>query len=306
MPNYISKFKGSEIDEAIGKTREINKTSEEINQTLEDVENLQQGINNVADGELLSKGLNGDLKGTGVIDQGDKIFFTKDARLPSGSIDIGPSITLSEASGWLRVVDNSTNDKYFAVDSKNTLEGSERPIYYEHSKQEELIVQSDDTQVLNNVSVIEYTPKLLSQVNEMYLNFESDVKNLRIEVISMITNKPIKYIPSEGTWVKGVGGLNLVAGVQNIFLGFTFTPVLFEPTTPIKINLVADNPINLKGNETLPYIKAKIQRIYPKALMLQEDLEEKIIFTKNAISNNIKIKIDCDIDGNNPTIDITK
>lgn len=269
MPDYISRFKGNEIDEAIQKARDITKTAGEINTTLEDAENIKNDINMLADNELIAKDSNGQLKGSGIKDEGDKLFFEKDVRLPSGSLDVGPSITLSEASGWLRIKDHSTNDVFFAIDSKNTLQGSQRPIYYEHGSQQTIIIQNDDSQILNSITSINYTPTEFCQVNALYLNFATNVNNLRIEVVSTITNKPIKYIPNEKTWKNQIGGLNLAAGLNNVFIGDTFSPMLFEPSTPLKINLIADNAINLKSNGSVPYIKIDRQLITAKGILLQ-------------------------------------
>lgn len=303
--DYISNFTGQEIDAAIQKAKDITKTAGEVNNALDNADKIVSEINVIPANEVVSHDGNGSLKGTGIIDEGNKIFFQKDARFPSGSIDVGASVTLSESAGWLRIVDQSTGDKFFALDYKNTEQGTNRPIYYEHGQQTSITIQPDNSKTISDFKTMDYTPPELSQVNNFYLDFATAVNNLRIEVISLVTNKTIKYIPNEKVWKAQKGGLNFSTGIQNIFTGETFTPMLFETTTPLRINMVADNQINLRGNGVMPYIRVDRQIVIPKGVLLQgegtgsSDSPEQIRDKLKTLTTGNKLNInDIDLMGN--------
>lgn len=107
MADYISKFTGQEIDDSIQKAKDISKTANEINSNLAYTESLKTNLNTIADNEIVSKKSDGSLQGTGIVNEDNKIFFPKDGRFPSASIDVGPAVTISENGGWLQYTANT-------------------------------------------------------------------------------------------------------------------------------------------------------------------------------------------------------
>ena len=120
---------------------------------------------------------------------------------------------------------------------------------------------------MNNITTFNYMPTANSQVNALYLNFATDVSNFMAEIVSLNTGKPIKYIPNENSWKTNVGGLNLASGVRNILQNIS--PISLLTAYNLKINFKANNPINLKGDGTKPYLMVDRQLITAKPIALQ-------------------------------------
>lgn len=268
MADYISKFTGQQIDAAIQKATDIAKTATDINSNLAYAEGLKTNLNTIADNEIVSKKSDGSLQGTGIINESDKIFFPKDGRFPSASIDIGPAATISENGGWLQYTANTLGEKYILLDYENDETGSKRPIYWERAAEEKgHVVNNVDSTEMDNITTFNYIPTANSQVNALYLNFATDVSNFMAEIVSLNTGKPIKYIPNENAWKTNVGGLNLASGVRNILQNIS--PISLLTAYNLKINLKANTAINLKGDGTKPYLKVDRQLITAKPIALQ-------------------------------------
>lgn len=268
MADYISKFTGQQIDAAIQKATDIAKTATDINSNLAYTEGLKTNLNTIADNEIVSKKSDGSLQGTGILNESDKIFFPKDGRFPSASIDIGPAATISENGGWLQYKANTLGKDYILLDYENDETGSKRPVYWERAAEEKgHVVNNVDSTAMNNITTFNYISTANSQVNALYLNFATDVSNFMAEIVSLNTGKPIKYIPNENAWKTNVGGLNLASGVRNILQNIS--PISLLTAYNLKINFKANNPINLKGDGAKPYAMVDRQLITAKPIALQ-------------------------------------
>lgn len=268
MADYVSKFTGQQIDAAIQKTTDISKTATEINDSLTYTQSLKSNLNTIAENELVSKKSDGSLQGTGIINESDKIFFPKDGRFPSGSIDVGPAATISENGGWLQYKANTLGKDYIMLDYEIDKTGSQRPVYWERAAEEtNQVINSTDTILMPNVTTFNHVPTANSQVNGLHLNFANDVSNFMAEIVSLDTGKPIKYIPNENAWKTNTGGLNLASGIRNILQ--YISPISLLTAYNLKINFKANNAINLMGDGTKPYISVDRQLITPKPILLQ-------------------------------------
>lgn len=264
MADYVSQFTGPEIDAQILKSKQINKSAQQVNDSLQTVDNLQAGITSARQGEVLSKSSTGSLEGTGIINGDDKIFFPKDGRFPSGSIDVGPAITLSENGGFLQQKAHTLDKDYLVLTYENQKTGTSRPIYWERAAEEKnVVIQPDNTGTLTQ-AVFFHTPISNSQVNALYMDFVNSVNNVCIEVISVNTGKPIKYIPNEQAWKNNVGGLDIGTGVQNV-LGDT--PISALTTYNLRFNF--SKTVTVRGGGGNPYMAVDRQLITQKGLLLQ-------------------------------------
>lgn len=264
MADYVSQFTGAEIDAQILKSKQINKSAQQVNDSLQAVDNLQAGITGARVGEVFSKSSTGSLEGTGIINGDDKIFFPKDGRFPSGSIDVGPCITLSENGGFTQQRSHTLDKEYILVMYENATSGTTRPMYWERAAEEQnVIIQSVNTSTMS-ANVFYHTPKSDSQVNKMYMDFVNSVNNVSIEVVSLNTGKPIKYIPNENAWKTGTNGINLSTGVNNVLQS---TPLSALTTYNLRFNF--SKTVTVRGDGINPYIAVDRQLITKKGLMLQ-------------------------------------
>lgn len=272
MGNYISKFTGTEIDESIQKAKDINKTANEINTNLNYVTETKNNVANIATGEVVSKKADGTLEGTGIINESDKIFFPKDGRFPSASVDIGPAITLSENGGWTQYTAHTLGRKYILLQYEVDETGTKNPVYWERVAQENnVIISADDTVLIENVQTLEYIPTTDSQVNAIRYNFANALTNFRMEIKSLVTGAVIKYIPDEKAWKNNSGGLTIVAGLNDILNYTKSSPVSFLQEYDLQINFKADTPVNLMGNGVSPYLDVDRQLIIRKNVLIEGD-----------------------------------
>lgn len=262
--SYISRFTGQQIDAAIQKSKDITKTAGEINTSLEFVTNTQTALTTAQTGEIIAKNANGDLEGTGIINGDSNIFFPKDGRFPSGSIDIGPGITLSENGGFVQNTPHTLDKTYLMVDYEVNKSGTTRPVYWERAAEEtNVVIQSVDT-TQTTLTYFDRTPTVDSQVNALYLNFANPYDEIIVEVLSLNTGKPIKYFPNEAAWKSGKGGISVTAGVHNILEGFT--PISFLNTYRVRFNF--KTPVTLMGDGSQPYLAVDRQLITQKGMLL--------------------------------------
>lgn len=263
--NYISRFTGPEIDAALQKSKDITKTAGEINTSLEFVTNTQSALTTAQTGEIIAKNANGDLEGTGIINGDDNIFFPKDGRFPSGSIDIGPGITLSENGGFVQNTPHTLDKTYLMVDYEVNKNGTTKPIYWERAAEEINVILQNVSDTQTTLSYFDRTPTVSSQVNSLYLNFANSYDNILIEIISLNTNKPIKYLPNESAWKNGTGGISVSQGLNNILEGIT--PISFLDTYRVRFNF--KNPVTLMGDGSTPYLSVNRQLITSKNLLVE-------------------------------------
>lgn len=269
MAEYVSRFTGQEIDNFLQKSKDIAKTASEINNSMALVDKVESGINSAKVGEIVAKNASGGLEGVGIINEADKIFFPKDGRFPSGSIDVGPAITISENGGWVQNHTNTLDNDYIFLDYEVDKTGSKRPSYAKRDAEElNVIINGANLTTMQNVVTFEYMPAYAAQINALYFDFATPVTNLRAEIVSKLTNLPIKYIPNEQAWKSGNGGLNIPQGVHNVLDSYKQTPFSALTSYQLKINIIADGPVTLMGNGVLPYMAADVQRITEIGVLL--------------------------------------
>lgn len=268
MADYVSQFTGNEIDQNILKSANINKSSSEINASLSYVDNMKTALNVAKIGEVMAKSQSGNITGTGIVDTGDKIFFSKDGRFPSGSIDVGPAITLSENGGFTQQKSHTLNKEYILMMYENQTTGTLKPQYWKREAQETNVAIQPVNSLVITTSSIEYTSTNDSQVNAVYLDFVNSVNNLAIEIVSKTTGSPIKYIPNERAWIESTNGINITPGINNVLPS---TPISLLTSYDLQINFSKD--VVLRGSVTIPYIAVDRQLISRKDIMLMEDFD---------------------------------
>lgn len=272
MSEYVSKFTGQEIDEFLQKSKDISKTAQEVNTSLATVDSIKSGIDNAEPGEVLLKDSTGELKGSGIVDEGDKIFFPKDGRFPSGSVDVGPAVTISENGGWVQNHTNTLDQDYIFVDYQVTKRGTTKPVYWERGPEEKnVVINAGNSTTMRDVTVFDHVPTADSQVNAIYFDFAAPVTNFRAEIVSLDTNIPIKYIPNESAWKNNTGGLDLPSGIQNVLDSPKQTPISALTSYNLRFNIKADGPVSVMGDGVKPYLAVDRQPITAKNILVEGD-----------------------------------
>jgi hypothetical protein len=203
-------------------------------------------------------------------------------KIPPNSIYFGLNTSIHENGGYLEYNTKTLDKNYILLDYENNPDtGSKRPIYAERSAKElkDEIQPIADT-LMNGVTVVNIGhPQFDRQVQSVYFNFHEAVTNLKL-MLNINGNNVADY-PS-GSWDNDNVGFNLGTGLQKI----DFTPYFSSLVEyDIKVFVKADNPINVMGNGTLPYLAYDINRITRKNIALVEDITGTGGFLKKDFSN---------------------
>ena len=220
----------------------------------------------VADG-IIPQIINNSFVASSVSETTDRILFEKIGRFPSASIDLGPAITLSENGGFLDVQPHTLDETYIVIMNQYDTTGTTVPFYAELAAEADTIIQSDTSQTISGVTSITNMPTMNRQVNSIFVNFASPVTNLRVQVVSLSTNQPIRYYPTELDWNADTGN-DFAAGEHEIVLN---PPIRLLTTYNIRLDLEADQAIDLLGDGTDPYLKISAQDMEFKNMALEED-----------------------------------
>lgn len=82
MANYRVNLSGEQIEAALNKVVDIEKTATEINTALSYIDNIRTAMTAANVGEVMAKSRSGNFTGTGIINTDTKILFPTDGRFP--------------------------------------------------------------------------------------------------------------------------------------------------------------------------------------------------------------------------------
>lgn len=288
----FSSFSQAQLEQAIYKINGIEKNLLEINNALDYILAIKEDISKLSNGELVKKN-NENLQGTGIIEDDTHIFFPKDGRFPSGSIDVGPGATISENGGWLQYKTNTLGKSYILLDYELTQGGTTKPVYWERLMEEQDVIIQPINSVVMDVERIEIVPSSNYQINQLKLDFVEPVENLVIQIKSLDTNKVIKYFPNENAFKTGSGGFDFGIGSNNIIDGFTSTPL--SVLTAYNLEITFSKPVKLKGNGVLPWFSVNRQIINKIDIMVEGDKFGAILSrrhsTTQSLAKDVKTKV---------------
>lgn len=227
-------------------------------------------LTGIPDGSIL-KAQNGKIMGTQLYDKNDGVFSAKNIRVESGTLDVGPAISIKERGGYLQTHVNTTNRNFISVDYSVNENGTEPPTYDKRAPAIITEVQPNKSQTMTDVKTITLQLTGNRDILSVWLDFATESVNFRALVRSSTTNLPIKYYPSEDAFVDGRG---VIASGE--FEIIPETPIAWVDGMGLIFEIYADGPINLKGNGTLPYIKVKKQDITALKLIDSEDISNYV------------------------------
>lgn len=200
-----------------------------------------------------------------------KILTDYSLEVPANSLYIGSNIHMRADGDSLDYIVESTMKNYLLIASENDpANGTKPPVYYKRSILEgDFELQNNIGTTLTGVTNIDLgSPAFDRIVQGMYLNFASNVNNLKMKIV--IDGKDSAFYPSREAWDKNeVAGYNLSAGRQLINLNPSF-----QETNGLDTEIVmkADSSISLKGSATQPYISLNMNRITKYDMALKDDI----------------------------------
>lgn len=227
--------------------------------------------------------------------------FDKSINVPSGSVNLGTVVTLSEGAEEVMISNAINDDVGVVIQSIFTDAGSERPSYINLGAEFTENTSLDDSQIITtnplNFSITGTGVGLIEQQsNQLTLRADSAMANATARVTDNATGVVIRYIPSKAAFdavtaeeIAENPGLALVSG-DNVF-DFLST----DPDSPGVFNLgispfrlaggqQADITIkavtmSLKGDVSdFPYLVQQVQQGPPLSLAT-DDMEIVVIFT---------------------------
>ena len=210
---------------------------------------------------------NNQLEDSSIAEDINSVDIAKNTEVPQGSIMIGPGTTLSEFGGLTQIESNVTNNKYLTVlyqTEGGTISPipNNRPFYFVFDPNQDVVVQSDDTTTISNVTQFDITSlNFIHRMHTMTLDFNSAVTNFRARVTNLANSKIIKYFPSKAVWDSGTGGVSISSGKQEVYplSQENATPIILPASTNFRIEISADGNIDLQGDSSdNPYVSVNV------------------------------------------------
>lgn len=190
--------------------------------------------------------------------------FDKSINVPSGTVNVGEVLGLSEGIAELVFADRLNNSMAFGATSKfDTLAGSDptRSTRFRNAFTNALQPVFTDIITANPVT-IQFTgaaiPPDVRLTNQATLKANSPMSNVRIKISDNVTGLALRYIPSKESWETETDGISFVTGDNVIFFTTTlpdtpgnihlgFVPFLASPGQVIDVELRADS-VDLLGD----------------------------------------------------------
>jgi hypothetical protein len=200
--------------------------------------------------------------------------FDETINVPSGSLNIGEVLQLSEGTADLVIVDLLDNQMAFAtVSNFDDSVGAAPPFYIDYGAPQTLTLQPVDTTVITtNPLDFSFTGTVVAPdirlVDQVTIRANGAMTNFRARITDNATGLVVRYIPSKSVFDSGTGGLTLIAGDNTFFLASNaadtpgnfnlgFQPFVIESGQVIDFRLEADS-IDLLGNAiNVPFVQVE-------------------------------------------------
>ncbi len=225
-----------------------------------------------------------------VDDTTGEFTFDNSINVPSGSVNVGEVLQLSEGIADLVIVDKLKSQMSFSVNSEFTdATGSSDPFYYNFGSPFALNIQTDDTQVLTaNPLTFSLTGTVVAPevrlIDQMNIRTNGPMTNFRAKLVDNVTGLAIRYIPSKTAYDGNADGLTLGTGdvtfyfasegtttATDIYLGYS--PFLIEASQQIDFTVIADSIDVLGEIGGIPYLTAEAHDGPP--IVLGQDAHSK-------------------------------
>lgn len=243
---------------------------------LEDGNPVLAGDTSLLVDGVIPQAVSGILTSSGItVDQDTGVVtFDNSIIVPSGSIQVGQVLELSEGIADLVIVDLLKDAMAFSVNADfDDATGSSVPNYIDFGAAETLNINIDDSETLTDnpltfsISGTVVAPNV-RLIDKITLRTGSAMTNFTAEVVDNATGLAIRYIPSQAAFDGDEDGLDLVSG-DNIF-NFTtnadssagvfnlgFIPFLVEENQLLDFTIQADS-VDILGNASgIPYLVAE-------------------------------------------------
>lgn len=200
-----------------------------------------------------------------------EITFDNSINVPSGSINIGEALQISEGIADLVVVDLLKDKMAFSVNSDFSEDtGSSVPSYVDFGAPFILNINTDDSETLtDNPLTFSLTGTVVAPdkrlVDTITFRGGAAMTNFRASVLDSTTGIALRYIPSKAAFEGSEDGLTTIAGDNTLFFASNdedtagnfhlgFTPFIIEENQVIDFTIIADS-VNMLGNISgVPYL----------------------------------------------------
>lgn len=215
-------------------------------------------LSGIADNSILMVSGNS-LAASSILESGNRILMGK----ATDFMDDGlrqTAIEYEERGGFTQSKANTSGRSYIGLDYQiDDSTGTVRPKWFPRQAVEtRVILQSDLTQTLTNLTNFTRTLTTDSDVQKVYFNLVNPITNFRMRIKSTATNLPIKYFPSEMDWENNTGS-SLSSGEVSITFSTPLAAIgqLFN----IEVDVAADQAIDVLGSTTEPWFAVDRQQM---------------------------------------------
>ena len=219
------------------------------------------------DGKLIYSGATVD------IDTGEWTF-DQAINVPSGTLNVSDTLSISEATLALFIRDNVLQTNFTGVQAAISDEGSSRPFILEAPSSITIISQPDDSTLITTNPLLVPTLAAFDNETDVFtLRAQEAMTNVRLTLTDINTGVVLKYLPNKAAVNSGTGGFDFVAGdnVINLNSNAADTPGVFNVGfTPLRSRigeagsiLVEADSVALLGTPSgVPYVSNELHPLF--------------------------------------------
>lgn len=209
--------------------------------------------------------------------------FDKAISVPSGTVKISDTLSISEATLVTFVRDNAIKTNFVPIQAPIGQTGTGLPAFQEAPSVINVVAQPDDSQVISVSPLV--IPVLASFDNEtdaIVFRANGPMSNVRMTLTDVASGVVLKYLPDKASVVSGTGGMEFVTG-QNIVnmtsldpdsagvINIGFTPVRLRKGKATTVLIEADNMDLLGNSSNIPYLENIIHPLFTSTIAREFD-----------------------------------
>lgn len=219
------------------------------------------------------------------VDSSNLWTFDESISVPSGSINIGDTLTVSEATSSLFFHQMVGDINSVAVLAVMGDQGTEDIIFRQADSKQTIAAQPDDsTLITTNPLILPILATFSNQTDAFTFRTQSAMTNVRFTLTDIVSGVVTKYLPSKKAVTDGVGGFDFRVGDNTVNMNSSdpddpANGLFFVGNTPLRqdagqlgsVLIEADN-IGLLGNPGgIPYIVNEIQFLHDVSVAKGDD-----------------------------------
>ena len=191
-------------------------------------------------------------------------------------VDLGDTIFVKEANGFITIINRLTDDQFIVVDNKrfrNNASGRPTILQAIEGEAQEIIQGVETSNITTNPKEFQFVPANDAWLNGITLKLNNTMNNVRITVLDDLSSKVEFFYPNKLAVASGEGGVQLVPGIDDkADIDFDIDSIPIGPSRHLRFRIEADS-VDLKGDGAqVPYFEILRQNAQEVEVALLPDV----------------------------------